>query len=452
MSMIKIRNGLDLPLAGSPALRIDTAPPPASVAVLGPDSVGLRPTMRVQEGEQVRLGQVLFEDKKTPGVLYTAPASGTVRAIHRGEQRVFESLVIDVDPQGPEHQALEFPAFDAATLGSLPREQVVDMLVKSGLWTALRTRPFSKVPSPEAQPAAVFVNVMDTHPLGFDPQLVLDEAADVFAAGLDVLARLAPTVFVCAAPSTRLPAARAAQVRTQVFDGPHPAGLTGTHIHHLMPAGRQRQVWSLNYQDVIAIGRLFTTGRLNMSRVVALAGPAVRVPRLVRTRVGADLMQLTQGELQPGTHRIVSGSVLSGRTAAGHMAYLGRYHLHVSVLPEGHDRAFMGWASVGADRFSAMRIYLSQFLPGKRFAMNTSTNGSPRAMVPIGAYEKVMPLDILPTHLLRALIVGDLETAEHLGALELDEEDLALCTYVCPGKYEYGDILRDNLTRIEKEG
>ncbi len=450
--MIKIKKGLDLPLAGAPASHIDAVPAPRAVALLGADYIGLRPTMRVQEGETVRQGQVLFEDKKTPGVQYTAPASGTVRAIHRGAQRMFESLVIDVAPQGPEHDAVTFAAHDVASLAGLPREDVVKTLVDSGLWTALRTRPFSKVPALDAQPAAVFVNAMDTHPLGFDPQPVLDEGAEAFAAGLDVLARLAPTVYVCHAPGARLPAARAPQVRTEVFDGPHPAGLTGTHIHYLMPAGRQRQVWSLNYQDVIAIGRLFTTGRLDFTRVVALAGPSVRQPRLLRTRVGADLGQLTQGELQSGVHRIVSGSVLSGRTAKGHNAFLGRYHLHVSVLPEGHDRAFMGWLSPGVDRFSAMRIYLSQFMGGKRFVMNTNTNGSPRAMVPIGAYEKVMPLDVLPTQLLRSLIVGDLEVAEQLGALELDEEDLALCTYVCPGKYEYGDILRDNLTRIEKEG
>lgn len=450
--MIKIKKGLDLPLAGIPAPELEAAPAPRSVALLGPDYVGLRPTMRVQEGDAVRLGQVLFEDKKTPGVLYTAPASGTVRAIHRGAQRMFESLVIDVALQGPDHDAVTFPIHSVQSLGSLPREQVVENLLVSGLWTALRTRPFSKVPAPDAQPAAIFVNVMDTHPLGFDPQVVLDTSADAFAAGLDVLARLAPTVYVCHAPGTRLPAARSEQVLSQAFDGPHPAGLSGTHIHCLLPASRKRQVWSLNYQDVIAIGRLFTTGQLDLSRVVALAGPSVRRPRLLRTRIGADLDQLTQGELHPGTHRTVSGSVLSGRKATDQLAFLGRYHLHVSVLPEGHERAFLGWLSLGADRFSAMRIYLSQFMPGKRFAMNTSTNGSPRAMVPIGAYEKVMPLDILPTQLLRALIVGDLEVAEHLGALELDEEDLALCTYVCPGKYEYGDILRDNLTRIEKEG
>jgi Na+-transporting NADH:ubiquinone oxidoreductase subunit A len=450
--MIKIKKGLDLPLAGVPASQLETAPAPRSVALLGPDYVGMRPTMRVQEGDTVRLGQVLFEDKKTPGVLYTAPASGTVQAIHRGPQRSFESLVIDVAPQGADHNAIRFPDFSLAALARLPREDVVKILLDSGLWTALRTRPYSKVPAPDAQAAAIFVNVMDTHPLGFDPQPVLDEGADAFAAGLDALARLAPTVFVCHAPGTRLPASQSQQVRTQAFDGPHPAGLSGTHIHHLMPASRHRQVWSLHYQDVIAIGRLFTTGALDLSRVVALAGPSVQRPRLLRTRVGVCLEQLTQGELLPGIHRTVSGSVFSGRTAADHMAYLGRYHLHVSVLPEGHERAFMGWMSPGADRFSVMRIYLSQFMAGKRFAMNTSTNGSPRAMVPIGAYEKVMPLDILPTQLLRALIVGDLEVAEQLGALELDEEDLALCTYVCPGKYEYGDILRDNLTRIEKEG
>lgn len=450
--MIKIKKGLDLPLSGAPTAEIDTAPMPRSVALLGADYVGLRPTMRVQVGDTVRLGQVLFEDKKTPGVCFTAPASGTVAAIHRGEQRSFEALVIDVAAQGPEHEALTFPAVDAQALAALPREQVVQTLVASGLWTALRTRPFSKVPALDAQPAAVFVNVMDTHPLGFDPQPVLDESSDAFAAGLDVLARLAPTVYVCHAPATRVPAARSAQVRTETFDGPHPAGLSGTHIHYLLPASRTRQVWCLDYQDTIAVGRLFLTGRLDLRRTVALAGPSVRRPRLLRTRVGADLRQLTAGELEPGTARIVSGSVLSGRTAAGPLAFLGRRHLHVSVLPEGHERAFMGWMSPGTDRFSAMRIYLSQFMPGRRFAMNTNTNGSPRAMVPIGAYEKVMPLDILPTQLLRSLIVGDLETAEHLGALELDEEDLALCTYVCPGKYEYGDILRDNLTRIEKEG
>ncbi|MDO5653856.1 MAG: Na(+)-translocating NADH-quinone reductase subunit A [Brachymonas sp.] len=450
--MITLRKGLNLPLLGEPLPVIEEADPATAVALLGADYVGLRPTMQVAEGERVRLGQPLFEDKKNPGVVFTAPASGTVRAIHRGAQRVFESLVIDVAPEGAEHDALRFAAHAPEEIPALPPEAVRQTLLTSGLWTALRTRPFSKVPAPQAQAAAIFVNAMDTHPLGFDPQRVLDGHQEAFAAGLEVLARLAPVVHVCHAPNARLPVPQAPQVRMQAFAGPHPAGLTGTHIHFLLPAGRKREVWSLDYQDTIAMGRLFTTGLLDEHRVVALAGPSVQRPRLLRTRVGACLQQLTHNALHAGEHRIISGSVLGGRTAAGHMAYLGRYHQHVSVLPEGRERAFMHWMSTGPNRFSAMRIYLSQFMPGRRLAMNTNTNGSPRAMVPIGTYEKVMPLDILPTQLLRALVVGDIEMAEQLGALELDEEDLALCTFVCPSKYEYGGILRDVLTRIDREG
>lgn len=446
--MINIKQGLDLPIAGAPVPVIERAPVAPTVALLGSDYVGMRPTLLVQPGDRVRLGQPLFEDKKNPGVKYTSPACGTVRAIHRGEKRVFESILIDVAGS----DECTFASYGVEQLATLSREQVVDNLVASGLWTAFRTRPFSKVPAVDAQPAGIFVNAMDTDPLGFDPQLVIQEAPDMFTAGVDVLSRLAPTVYVCHAAQARMPQARADNVRMETFEGRHPAGLSGTHIHFLLPASRQRSVWSLNYQDVIAIGKLFATGRLRLERVVALAGPSVERPRLLRTTVGACLQTLTAGELRPGGHRVVSGSLLSGRKASGPQAYLGRYHLQVCVLSEGTERAFMSWLSPGVDRFSAMRIFASQFFKNKRFALNTNTNGSPRAMVPIGVYETVMPLDVLPTQLLRSLIVGDIETAERLGALELDEEDLGLCTYVCPGKYEYGDILRDNLNRIEKEG
>lgn len=446
--MIKIKQGLDLPISGAPEPMIESAAAARSVALLGCDYVGMRPTLLVQEGERVRAGQPLFEDKKTPGVKYTAPASGTVRAIHRGEKRAFESIVIDVAGQ----DECTFAAHGPEQLAALSRQQVQDNLVESGLWTALRTRPFSKVPALDAQAAAIFVNAMDTNPLGFDPQLVIQADFAMFAAGVDVLSRLVPVVHVCHAPQARIPKPRASNVQMQAFAGPHPAGLSGTHIHFVLPVSRKRSVWSINYQDVIAIGKLFVSGRLHQERVVALAGPAVRRPRLLRTTLGACLQSLTADELHPGEHRVISGSVLSGHQASGTQAYLGRYHLQVSVLPEGFERAFMGWLSPGLDRFSVMRIYASQFFKGRRFPFTTSTNGSPRAMVPIGAYEKVMPLDLLPTQLLRSLIVGDIETAEQLGALELDEEDLGLCTYVCPGKYEYGDILRDNLNQIQKEG
>jgi Na+-transporting NADH:ubiquinone oxidoreductase subunit A len=236
------------------------------------------------------------------------------------------------------------------------------------------------------------------------------------------------------------------------FSGVHPAGNAGTHIHFLDPANDSKQVWSISYQDIIAIGKLFTTGELSVERIFSIAGPMVKNPRLVKSRLGANITDLLAGELKSGGNRCISGSVFGGRTARNTVDYVGRYAQQVSVLEETTEREFMGWLSPGANKFSVMNIYISKLFSGKLFNFTTTTNGSDRAMVPIGTYEKIMPLDILPTQLLRALIVGDTEQAQLLGCLELDEEDLALCTFVCPGKYEYGPILRDNLTRIEKEG
>jgi Na+-transporting NADH:ubiquinone oxidoreductase subunit A len=448
--MIRIKRGLDLPLKGEPGQGIQKGPRIRNVALIGFDYHGLKPTMAVQAGDKVKLGQLLFTDKKTPGVQYTAPASGTVAAINRGAKRVFQSLVIEVDETSTEQEA--FSACPAPDLPGLDRDLVRDNLVASGLWTALRTRPFSKVPAIDGHPHSIFVTAIDTNPLAADPAVVIADDSEAFANGLTVMSRLTEgKVFVCKAPGAPLPATESGGIVVEEFDGPHPAGLVGTHIHNLDPVSLGKTVWHIGYQDVIAVGKLFTTGQLCPDRVVSLSGPMVENPRLVRTRLGASTDELTAGQLEGGNNRVISGSVLSGRTARGPAAYLGRYDVQVTVLEEGNERPLLGWISPGADRFSSMRIYLSQFMAGKKFAFNTNTNGSPRAMVPIGAYEKVMPLDILPTQLLRILVVGDIEVAQQLGALELDEEDLALCTYVCPGKYDYGPILRDNLTLIEKE-
>ncbi|CAA0097331.1 Na(+)-translocating NADH-quinone reductase subunit A [BD1-7 clade bacterium] len=446
--MIRIKRGLDLPIEGAPGTSIADAPAPRQVGIIGFDYVGMKPTMAVAVGDKVAKGQVLFEDKKTPGVVFTAPAAGTVSAINRGAKRVFQSLVIDVEG----NDEVAFDTYDVGKLSSLERTQVVDNLVKSGLWTALRTRPFSRVPAIDSEPAALFINAMDTNPLAADPSAIINADADAFASGVNALSRLAGQVYLCHAPDTQMPQISASNVQAETFSGPHPAGLSGTHIHFLKAASETRTVWSINYQDVIAVGKLFTTGKLVQDRVISLAGPAVNNPTLVRTQVGANLGEMINGKLKAGENRVISGSVLGGRAAVAPADFLGRYDLQVTVLAEGYDRPFMGWLSPGADRFSVMGIYLSKLMPGKKFAFNTNTNGSPRAMVPVGNYEKIMPLDILPTQLLRSLIVGDMDTAIKLGALELDEEDLALCTYVCPGKYEYGPILRDNLTTIEKEG
>jgi Na+-transporting NADH:ubiquinone oxidoreductase subunit A len=303
----------------------------------------------------------------------------------------------------------------------------------------------------DAVPSSIFVTAIDTHPLAADPALVIGEYAADFENGLKVLSCLGK-VFLCKAEGANLPGEQLNKVRTEAFAGPHPAGLVGTHIHFLDPVSFSKAVWSINYQDVIAVGKLFSTGQLWVERVISLAGPVVEQPRLLLTRLGANLQELTAGQLQSGYNRLISGSVLGGRTAQGAYAYLGRYHLQVSCLAEGTDREMMHYLRAGVNKHSVMNIFVSKLMAAKTFAFSTTTNGSPRAMVPVGNYEAVMPLDILPTQLLRYLIVGDTEMAQKLGCLELDEEDLALCTYVCAGKYEYGPILRDNLARIEKEG
>ncbi|MEH6542925.1 MAG: Na(+)-translocating NADH-quinone reductase subunit A [Porticoccaceae bacterium] len=446
--MIKIRRGLDLPISGKPEQLIHDGPEIRSVAVVGFDYVGMKPTMAVKEGDRVQLGQLLFTDKKNEGVRYTAPATGTVAAINRGDRRVLQSVVIDVDSTASDDDAVQFTACAASELPGLDRTKVVESLVQSGLWTALRTRPYSKVPAVDATPHSIFVTAIDTNPLAADPALVIAENASDFASGLQVLTRLsAGPVHLCTAPDVDIPNAEG--VTRHEFSGPHPAGLVGTHIHFIDPVNADKTVWHIGYQDVIGVGKLFATGRLSSERVVALTGSGVTQPRLVRTRLGANLEELSA--IAAG-NRVISGSVLSGRTASGALGYLGRYDNQVSVLPEGNKRLFMRYMSPGANYHSSLPIYLSSLSKGKTFDMDCNANGSERAMVPIGNYENVMPLDILPTQLLRALIVGDTEMAQKLGCLELDEEDLALCTYVCVGKYEYGPILRDNLTRIEKEG
>ena len=445
--MINIKRGLDLPIAGAPAQRIEAGRPVRSVAVVGFDYPTMKPTMAVQVGDRVKLGQILFSDKKSKGVHYTAPGAGVVSAVHRGEKRVLQSVVIDLEGD----EEVTFTSYSPAQLDGLSGEQVRENLQQSGLWTALRTRPFSKVPAVDATPASIFVTAIDTHPLAADPAIIIAEQPEAFEAGLKVLTNLAK-VFLCKAPNASLPGESLAKVQVESFNGPHPAGLAGTHIHFLDPVSASKSVWTIGYQDVIAVGKLFTSGRLSVERVVALAGPVVEQPRLVRARLGANLDELTAGELQPGANRVVSGSLLGGRTAHGAFAYLGRYHQQVSCLREGKEREMLHYMRPGVDKHSILNIYISKLMAGKKFAFSTSTNGSPRAMVPVGNYEEVMPLDVLPTQLLRALIVGDTEVAQKLGCLELDEEDLALCSYVCAGKYEYGPILRDNLTRIEKEG
>lgn len=447
---IRIKKGLTLPINGAPRQSIEDGPSVNRVALIGQDYVGMKPTMFVAEGDTVKLGQALFEDKKNPGVIFTAPGSGVVEAINRGHKRALQSVVIRLEGD----EAESFDQFDDAELESLDADIVKQNLVKSGLWTTLRTRPYSKVPAIGSEPTAIFVNAMDSNPLAADPAIVIGEDPESFQRGLRVLSKLSNTMYVCKAAGSSVQAPSANGINLAEFSGPHPAGLVGTHIHHLHPVGAHRIVWHINYQDVMAIGRLFATGRLPTERVIALAGPKIMDPRLIRTRVGASTSDLIKDQLnQCSDCRVVSGSVWSGRRAAGWASYLGRYHLQLTVMDEGGDRELFGWINPWGEKFSKINVFLSAFQRAtKTFDFSTSQNGSPRAMVPIGNYEEVMPLDILPTQLLRALVVKDTDSAQELGCLELDEEDLALCSFVCVGKYNFGPYLRANLEQIEREG
>lgn len=448
--VFQIKRGLDLPIAGVPRQKVVTGAAVSSVALVSDDYVGMKPTMLVDVGDRVKLGQAVFTDKKTEGVIFTAPGAGVVREINRGEKRKFESLVIDLDGD----EEITFDKY--SDLHDVSQEQVRDNLVKSGLWSSLRGRPYGKTPPLGSTPSSIFVTAIDTHPLAANPVIVLQDYTEDFVNGLLVLSRFGVPVHLCKAEGADIPGGDAAGVQVHEFSGPHPAGLVGTHIHFVDAVGLKKTVWHLNYQDVVAVGHLFTTGRLMTERTVSIAGPVVAEAKLYRSRIGAGLDQLVDGLIDEENLdlRVVSGSVFSGRTSSGTVAYLGRFHLQVSVLEEGTHREFLGWQRPGLEKFSVSGAFVGSWLAklNKRFRFNTNTNGSKRAMVPIGSYEKVMPLDILPTQLLRALISGDTEDAQALGCLELDEEDLSLCTYCCPGKYEFGSILRKNLTQIEKEG
>lgn len=446
---IKIKKGLNIPLLGEPEQTVGTGNSVSTVALLGPDTIGLKPRMEVREGESVRLGQALFTDKQNPGVRFTSPGSGTVTAINRGERRVLQSVVIKLDGDDAE----EFESFPSEQLAGLSGQQVRQNLLASGLWTAFRTRPYSKIPEPEATTHAIFVTAIDTNPLAADPAVIIARDAEAFGHGMQLLAALTDgSVYLCTAVDSGISMPAGDRFEHAEFGGPHPAGLAGTHIHFLDPVSEQKTVWHIAYQEVIAIGKLFVSGRLPVERVVALGGPLTTKPRLIVTRLGANTSELVHGEFEGRTVRVISGSVLAGHRAAGWAAYLGRYDQQISVLQEGSPREFLSFMMPGNHKFSSGRAFTGHLFHRGSFPLTSSQNGSPRAMVSIGSFEAVMPLDILATPLLKALLVGDTDSARGLGCLELAEEDLALCTFVCNGKYDYGPHLRSNLLEIEVNG
>ena len=468
MGTHRFRRGLRVPISGAPEQTLDDAAAPGAVAVVAADYPGMKPAMHVSPGDAVRRGQLLFEDRKQPGVRFTSPAAGTVTAVNRGAKRALISVVVRVDASDRASGGAQvgFASYTGRHPGALSREEVEALLVESGDWAALRARPFGRTAAPGSTPKSIFVTGMNSEPFAPEADRIVAGRTGDLERGLAALARLTEgPVYVCRAPGTLAGLEASDQIQVEEFVGPHPAGAPGLHIHTLDPVDRSKLIWQIGLQDTLAIGRLFATGEPDVSRIVALAGPPVRRPRLLRTRLGASLADVTRGELGDGAVvipddavRVVTGSPLSGRTAIGEGApadlhgYLGRFHDTVSVLEDDHDRRFLGWLQPGFGAFSRARAFASSLLPRKSFAMTTTTYGSPRAIVPVGLYESVFPWDLQPTFLLKSLVAGDIERAEELGCLELLEEDLALCTFVCPGKTEYGPYLRDALELIEKEG
>lgn len=420
MQEIKIRHGLDISMEGKPRQTVREAGKVASVAISGHDFPDVRPEFSVEPGDKVRAGQTVFTDRRRPEIAFTAPATGAVTAINRGRRRALDSLVIRIESD----ETVTFP-IPGTSDGP---EEIRGLLLKSGLWPSFRTRPFGRIPDADAIPNAIFVTAMDTNPLAADPRVAIGRHAEAFRRGLDVLPALTPgPVFVCRANGPPLYDGTPERIRQVTVSGAHPAGLSGTHIHHLAPVANGKSVWQVGYQDVIAIGHLLLSGRLWGERIVALSGSGMRDPALVKLPMGASLDEALDGELEKGPMRVISGPVLSGREAG----YLGRYHDQVTVIARSDEE-------VAAPGFLSR---LGGFFIGVPDA----------AIIPRDTFERVMPLDILPVPLLRALSVGDVETARDLGCLELVEEDLALLSHVCTTGTDYGALLRAALDQIEAD-
>jgi Na+-transporting NADH:ubiquinone oxidoreductase subunit A len=448
MQTISLHKGLDIPISGSPEQKIRQANAVRQVAIIGADYIDMKPTMLVNPGDRVILGQKLFTDKKNTGVIFTSPACGRVNSVNRGDRRSFESIIIDID--GDEAVTFRAPVDQPE---QLEPQAIRELLINSGLWTAFRTRPYGKTPAIDSEPASLFITAMDTSPLAADPGVIINAYKEAMQLGLRILRRLVTCpVHYCTGAEKSQPYEEVDGLTYWSFQGPHPAGLPSTHIHFIDPVHENKTVWHLGYQDVIAIGHLFLSGQLLTDRVIALAGPGVIKPSLIKTRIGASLPELLRRELSLDELRVISGSVLSGREAQGNFTFLGRFHDQVSVIPDSSGRSLFNWLLPGKGRFSIRPVFASAYIKKLTFPMNTALWGGQRAIYPLGTYDEVMPLDIIATSLLKSISVGDTEKSKALGALELIEDDLGLCGFVCPGKNEFGPVLREVLSAIELGG
>jgi len=444
---IKLKKGFDIPIAGSAEKLIGACSYPARYGVKPVDFPGLIPKLNVKPGDNVLAGSPLFHNKVIPEIVFTSPVSGTVITVERGERR--KMLEIVVERKGDEY--INFVKSDPSKLSC---GEITDMLLKSGLWPAVRQRPYNVVAKPGQKPKSVFISGFDTAPLAPDYNFIIDNSpASFLRTGISAVSKLTDgKVNLVLNGNTKsstvltdLPG-----VELSYFSGPHPAGNPGVHIHHLDPVNKGEVVWIVNLQDVISIGRLFEEGIYKPERIIALTGSEVLKPQYYRMISGASVSPVVNGNVRMGNLRYISGNVLTGTKIASD-GYLGYYDSQVTVIPEGDYFEFFGWAAPGLDKFSFSRTFASSLFPKRNYRLDTNFHGGERAFVMTGQYEKVVPMDIYPMQLLKAILAADIDAMENLGIYEVAEEDFALCEFLCPSKIEIQAIVRSGLDLMMKE-
>lgn len=445
-NVIKIRKGLDIKLVGE-AEKTLTEFTADSYALKPPDFLGLIPKLLVKEGDEVKAGTPVFCDKANESIVFASPVAGTVSEIVRGARR----LLLEVRIKKSEQDAwVDFGKGNPSTLSA---EEITKKMVQSGVWALLRQRPYSIIAKPYSQPKAIVVSAFDTAPLAPDYDFIVHGHGLEFQTGLDALAKLSSGKIHLncnqAMGSSKV-FANSKGVQINYFSGPHPAGNPGIQIHHLDPINKGDVVWYLRPQEVIAIGRLFTEGRYNVSKIVALTGSEAKSPKYYKMYAGACIRQLVSGRVNEGEVRYISGNVLTG-SSIDKSGYLGFYDNQLTLLPEGKYHEFFGWALPGFGKFSFSGTFPTKLFKGTKFKLDTNTHGSERAFVMSGQYDRVLPMDIYPVHLLKAILADDVELMEKLGIYEVDEEDFALCEVICTSKIEVQALIRRGLDLVRAE-
>ncbi len=446
-NVYKIKRGLDIPLKGEAEKVVRTPEPARYYAVKPTDFHWMRTKLIAHEGDRVKAGSPLFYNKQLPDVRFPSPVSGKVVAVNRGERRKILEVVVEAD------EKMEYEEFGKGEPREMKRDEVVDKLVKSGLWTFIRQRPYSTIANPADTPQSIFISGFDTAPLAPDNDILVKGEGENFQRGIDALGQLTEgkihlNLNAAYPPSEVFTQARG--VEHHYFKGPHPAGNVGVQINRIDPINAGDIVWYIYPQDIITIGKLFGRGIYDASKVIALTGSEVEKPLYYRVLRGRSIEQLVRGNVSPGTLRYISGHVLTGDQVNSD-GYLGHYHDQVTVIPEGNYHELLGWALPGLNKFSTSRSFFSWLQPNRKYRIDTNLKGGERAFVVSGEYEKVCPLDIYPVELLKAIMIGDVELMEKLGIYEVDEEDFALCEFVCTSKTPVQSVVRQGLNMMIEE-